>query len=273
MCDIFFEKKWYYLLIMEIINNRYKIVSSICKNVYSGIDIHTNMDVAIKIEYTNADLRVLSHEARVYHYIGKCDGFVTMITFGKYYDFLYLILPLYSISLFNYCIRHQHMFELRYVCDIGITLIHSINRLHNLKLIHRDIKPENILIDDDMQFVIGDMGFCKRYIDDDNNHIEQQALLQNSIIGTVEYMSINIHNNCDNSRRDDVESIIYVLIFMYFKKLPWSKYDMIDIYNYKRQSRSMADIPHIFRIILQQIDLLKFKDEPEYDKYINILSA
>lgn len=42
-------------------------------------------------------------------------------------------------------------------------------------------------------------------------------------IGTPRYASIAAHKNFAQNKKDDIESLFYVLAFMYLKKLPWFK--------------------------------------------------
>lgn len=102
---------------------------------------------------------------------------------------------------------------------IGIRLLKTLNLIHNKYIVHRDLKPENLLTGNDRQIFLIDFGLSKRYIDTKGVHIPRME--NKSFRGTLRYCSINMHMGVENSRRDDLESLGYVLIFFLKGKLPW----------------------------------------------------
>ena len=95
--------------------------------------------------------------------------------------------------------------------------------MHNQAFIHRDIKPENFLMgvgsNSHIVYLV-DLGFVNRIIDPKTKkHIEYKQ--RESLTGTATFASINAHNGDELSRRDDLESIAYVLIYLLRGKLPW----------------------------------------------------
>jgi casein kinase 1 len=106
------------------------------------------------------------------------------------------------------------------VADQMITRIESV---HSKNYIHRDIKPENFLIGlgkrSNFIYLI-DYGLAKKYRDPKTHqHIPYKE--RKSLTGTIRYASINAHLGIEQSRRDDLESIGYVLIYFIKGKLPW----------------------------------------------------
>lgn len=111
---------------------------------------------------------------------------------------------------------------------IGTRLVYCIEQIHARGVIHRDIKPENILIGPDdspekvgrtSNFYFVDFGLAKKYIDDKGRHIPWTT--DKKLSGTARYASINTHHGNQQSRRDDLESLGYVLIYLHRGKLPW----------------------------------------------------
>ena len=64
------------------------------------------------------------------------------------------------------------------------------------------------------------MGFCKRYLDEDGFHIP--FVTNKPIAGTQRYMSANNHDGLELGRRDDMEAILYMVIYLYKGILPWN---------------------------------------------------
>jgi hypothetical protein len=109
-----------------------------------------------------------------------------------------------------------------------------------------------------------DYGFCRSYKTIDDEHIENIPL--NTIMGTSNYISVNIHNLNQPSRRDDIESVVYIIIYMLFGKLFWES-----LKSYKEKEvmkinlERNDEIPDSIKKYLSYIRNLKFNDHPIYD--------
>lgn len=125
-------------------------------------------------------------------------------------------------DLFNYCHRR---FSLKTVCLIADQMLHRIEYLHHKGFIHRDLKPENFVMGGDEEHAhilhLIDYGLSKRYLDPRTNlHVTYKE--GKSLTGTARYCSINAHMGVEQSRRDDIEALGYIIL--YFLKrgfLPW----------------------------------------------------
>lgn len=123
-------------------------------------------------------------------------------------------------DLFNLCSRK---YSLKTVCILGIEMMKKIQWVHEKNHIHRDIKPDNFMMgigpNEDKLYAI-DFGLAKKYRSSTNKgHIPFKT--NKNITGTARYCSINTHKGYEQSRRDDLESIGYVLIYFLKGSLPW----------------------------------------------------
>ena len=118
-------------------------------------------------------------------------------------------------------------FPIETVANVGIQLLSRLEVLHKIGILHLDIKPSNIVYGnlssinncDQGNILLIDYGLSKNYIDKKGNHINQKKYQK--FVGTLKYASLNILNSLTPSRRDDLESFLYVLIYLYKGSLPW----------------------------------------------------
>ena len=126
-----------------------------------------------------------------------------------------IVMELLGPSLSDLC-DSSKPFSFYTTAKIGLQMFALLEQLHNKRLIHRDIKPDNFLLGTDMKTVyIIDFGLTKRY------EPMPHQLRKNTITGTLRYASINSHLGYEESKRDDLESLCYVLIYLMKQKLPW----------------------------------------------------
>jgi hypothetical protein len=175
-------------------------------------------------------------------------------------------------DLFNKC---QRRFSLKTVLQIADQMLERVDTLHSRHLIHRDIKPANFVIgigEGAANIYCVDFGLSKRYRHPKNlQHIPHRD--GRSLTGTPRYASINNHLGIEQSRRDDLESIGYVLIYFLKGSLPWQglkaknaqkKYRLI---LEKKQQVSIAQLcqgcPSQFAEFLAYTRSLKFDAKPD----------
>lgn len=106
---------------------------------------------------------------------------------------------------------------------LGDQMLQRIEFVHNNSFIHRDIKPDNFLMgsgaNQHILYII-DFGLSKRFIDPrTGEHIPYRD--GKSLTGTARYASLNTHIGQEQSRRDDIESIAFVMVYFLKGKLPW----------------------------------------------------
>jgi serine/threonine protein kinase len=155
--------------------------------------------------------------------IKESSGFPKLIEFGTQNDYNYMAMEILGPNLsdlFEFC---HHKFSLQTVLLIAIQVLSRLSDLHAKNYIHRDIKPENFLIgvegNSNLVYMI-DFGLSRKYKDPKTmDHIPYRE--NRPLIGTARYASINTHLGIEQSRRDDLEAIGYVLIYFLKRRLPW----------------------------------------------------
>lgn len=204
-----------------IIDGKYKIISRLGNGnfgmIFKGIHIITNEEIAVKIEKIS-HLSTLKNEAKIYNYLENISGMPKLRNFGVEGNYNYIVLDLLGESLETLKNNCGGTFSLNTISLLAIQMIRQIQQIHSKGIIHRDIKPQNILIHKNKLFFI-DFGLATRFTNDLNQHIPQKKI--KGFVGTLNYISINIHQHITPSRRDDLETIFYVLLYFLNGKLPW----------------------------------------------------
>jgi len=260
-----------------LINHKYNVLKQIGEGnfgkIYKGENIRTNELVAIKVEPIEKDYKMLKNEAIIYQHLLHTYGMPTLKWFGKDRQNYYLVITLLGKSL-EYYIQQKGKFSIKLTLQIGVQAINLLQNIHDKGLIHRDIKPENFLFgidDESKQLYIIDFGLSKTYIDyNENCHIKMKN--SKNIIGTPSYVSLNGHKLLELSRRDDLESLGYMLIYLYCGKLKWHKINICNnfeksntlIMKAKTNLEKLYNLPDIIYKYFDYVRNLEFQEIPDY---------
>lgn len=258
-----------------MIANKYILIEKINEGsfgtVFKAENNRTKEFVAIKFENKSESIKSLKNEAKIYQYLGRLDGFPQLKMFGTTDKSNYLVMDLLGRSLID-VVNYYKALCLKTVLLLGIQIIKRIKSLHEKSLLHRDVKPSNFIFgnrNETNKLFLVDFGFAKRF-NYNGKHIEEKNI--KNIIGSINFVSLNIHNNIEPSRRDDIESCIYVILTMLFGKLEWfNKTNMSEIINLKKQIITVPDVPSFIKIMLYYVRSMKFDEIPDYDYLINLM--
>eukprot|EP00825_Cyclidium_porcatum_P048235 TRINITY_DN803_c0_g1_i2.p1 TRINITY_DN803_c0_g1~~TRINITY_DN803_c0_g1_i2.p1 ORF type:complete len:468 (-),score=109.82 TRINITY_DN803_c0_g1_i2:99-1502(-) len=203
-------------------------------------------------------------------------GIPTLYWFGQAQGCNALVMDLLGPSLedlFNLC---QRKFSLKTVLMLTDQLIQRVEAVHSKRYIHRDIKPDNFLIGlgkkSNTLYVI-DYGLGKKYQDSKTHqHIPYRE--NKNLTGTARYASVNAHLGIEQSRRDDLEGIGYVIIYLLKGYLPWqgikanNKQEKYNKIMEKKMSTPVEilckGLPIEFSTYLNYCRSLRFEDKPDY---------
>ena len=193
-----------------------KIGTGAFGEIFEGTDIFDSSSVAIKLEHNSVKYPQLLFEAKLLKSIPGT-GIPVMHWFGIAGEYNAMVMDLLGQNLedlYNYCAKN---FSLKTILMITIQMIERLKHVHDNHYIHRDIKPENFLIGKDTTaktIYLLDFGLAKRYRDE-YTHIHIPLKENRNLTGTARYASCNAHNGLEQSRRDDMESIAYVILYFF----------------------------------------------------------
>ena len=286
-------------LTSDLIVNNFVLLNKIGRGAFGEIflsfNLRDNIEVAIKKEIRRANKNVqLKTEAKVYQSLLNISqnqdvtGAIALmqevvIGVPRYYGMgelqdgngYYLIMEFLGPNLnelFKFC--GMHKFTISTTCLLAIQMLNRIENLHKHNFLHRDIKPENYMIGNHTSsniIYLVDFGLSKRFKNLRNNqHIPYRE--GRNLIGTARYVSINTHLGIEQSRRDDLESVGYVLIFFLKGYLPWQGMKGGDKYQriMEKKLQIPTDIlclglPEEVAVYMNYVKGLRFEDRPDYD--------
>ena len=248
--------------------------------VYYGINIQNNKKVAIKTEYRYTMNKLLESES-FFLFSLKGTGIPKVLSFGHNKEYDILIMPLLGKSLKELYISKNSNLEFKDICLISIQIIERIKWVHSQNIIHRDIKPDNFLIgleDPDIIYLI-DFGLSKKYKSSTTGkHINFSEVKK--FTGSVSFASVNALRFKEQSRRDDLESTCYMIIYLMKGSLPWQKikvnnkkesYMKIGLFKKNIKPEKLCEnLPKEMIDFVNYVKNLKFQEEPDYSYLKNL---
>ncbi|CAL9772094.1 unnamed protein product [Musa acuminata subsp. burmannicoides] len=253
-----------------------KIGSGSFGELYLGINVQSGEEVAVKLESVKAKHPQLHYESKLYMHLQGGTGIPHLKWFGVEGEYNVMVIDLLGPSLedlFNYCNRR---FSLKTVLMLADQLINRVEYMHSKGFLHRDIKPDNFLMGlgrKANQVYIIDYGLAKKYRDlQTHKHIPYRE--NKNLTGTARYASVNTHLGVEQSRRDDLESLGYVLMYFLRGSLPWQglkagtkkqKYDKISEKKMLTPVEALCkSYPSEFISYFHYCRSLRFEDKPDY---------
>lgn len=194
-----------------------------------------------------------------------------------------MIMELLGNSLETYFQLCGKRFSLKTVCMLGIQMVKRIEWVHYKNIVHRDIKPDNFVmgLNNKKHLVyILDFGLSKKYYSTHSGkHIK--FIINKKLTGTARYASVNALRGGEQSRKDDLEAIGYVLMYFLRGELPWqglhiNKYgDKYKFIYEKKKSTTPEELckgyPNEFAEYITYTKNLSFEAKPDYDYLVGLL--
>ena len=272
-------------ILKRVIFGKYQIIKNIGKSAYSSVYLGKCLKeknyVAIKIQDKNTNVSKLENEA-YYQYLLRGKGIPKIISYGRSGRYNILIEQLLGKTIeYLFKLNKDQKSKMKDMCMTAIQIIDRIQYIHSKNIIHQDIKPENFLVGnpDNRLIYIIDFGFSQKYRSSrTGKHI---AFSKNKkFYGTFNFSSINSMKGIKMTRRDDLESIGYMLIYLVNGDLPWSNYIYGElkerfekIYQLKANITNeelCKGLPRQMCLYMDYVKSLKYEEKPNYSYLRNL---
>ena len=239
-----------------------------------------NKYYAMKLESKKHSQGLLESEATIMTYLkGSNIPKIELLTQNEEYNIL--IMELMGKSLEELINIHKN-FSIKTVCMLAYQMINILQFIHEKHIIHRDIKPDNFVMglnENNAHLFIIDFGLSKKFRSS-KTLIQYPLIKKKKLIGTARYASIHALEELEQSRRDDLESVGYVLIYFLKGSLPWQglkakgKEERYRKILEKKKEISSEELckgfPIIFQNFVYYVKNLDYLEEPEYENLKNM---
>ena len=269
----------------KLIFNKYKVkrfmeLSDYCW-VYQGANVKNNEPVFFKFEKRNSKFYFLESEAYCLYNL-KGFGLPKILSYGKVGLYNVLIEELLGTSLYNLwkswkLKKKDEKSNLKNVCMVALQILNRLEYIHSKNYIHKDIKPQNFVNGrkDPNNIYIIDFGFSRKYRSSrTGKHIKYAN--KYVVIGSLSFISINANKGYEQSRRDDLEALGYMLLFLASDNLPWMSIEDLNI-NKRMKCQKICSLkneisvenlckglPEEFANYINYTRNLGFEEDPDY---------
>ncbi|EAY17071.1 CK1 family protein kinase [Trichomonas vaginalis G3] len=267
----------------KIFAQRFKLIRKIGAGSFGQIyicdDLQNHTKVALKLESSKNQSPQLPYEAKLYGVLEGCSSVPRLYYYGSEGHYNVMAIDLLEKSLEDHLNDGKNKFSLKTTLMLADQMISAVEFIHNKNYIHRDIKPDNFVMgtgkNSNKVYVI-DFGLSKRYRDQ-FTHQHIPWIDGKSLTGTARYASVNALRGVEQSRRDDMEALGYVWIYLMRGSLPWmglkakdqrQKYEKIcDVKARTPIEELCRGFPEEFVTYFKEIKKLHFTDTPNYALY------
>ena len=260
------------------IAGKYVVKKKIGSGMFSEVFLvrsNTGEDFALKAEKNSTRNPQLIYESKLLKLFQNIPGIPSVSWVGAQDDYSILVLELLGPTLedlFSFC---NHKFCLKTILMLSDQILSRLELIHTKSYVHRDLKPDNFLLGlskrSSLLYLI-DFGLAKRYRNPKTHeHVVYKEGKKLSL--NLKFSSINTHSGIEYTRRDDLISVAYLLIYLLRGELPWQtlKYkgkQSEELIKDKKISVNVdelvADHPAEFKTFLAYCLNLKFDEEPDY---------
>ncbi|OMP03391.1 hypothetical protein COLO4_10448 [Corchorus olitorius] len=245
------------------------------------------LEVALKFEHRNSKGCSYGppYEWQVYNALGGSHGVPKVHYKGKQGDYYVMVMDMLGPSLWDVWNSSGQAMSAEMVACIAVESLSILEKMHSKGYVHGDVKPENFLLGQpstaqEKKLFLVDLGLATKWKDSSSGSHVDYDQRPDMFRGTVRYASVHAHLGRTASRRDDLESLAYTLIFLHRGRLPWQGYQG-DNKSFLVCKKKMATSPEMLccfcppplKQFLEVVVNMKFDEEPNYSKLISLFDS
>ncbi|KAG0539367.1 hypothetical protein BDA96_03G316300 [Sorghum bicolor] len=225
------------------------------------------------------------YEWAVYNVVSGIHGVPRVHYKGRQGDYFVMVMDMLGPSLWDVWNNNSHTMSSQMVACIAIESISILEKMHSKGYVHGDIKPENFLLGtpgtpEEKKLFLVDLGLATKWKKSATGQHVEYDQQPDVFRGTVRYASVHAHLGRIGSRRDDLESLAYTLVFLLQGRLPWQGYQGENksfLVCKKKMATSPKSLccfcPQPFKEFVDYVVNLKFDEEPNYAKCVSFFDS
>lgn len=264
-----------------LIHNKYEVLDTLSSGEFG---------IILQVEYKKqkfviklGEIQMMKNELHIYKTIKELKSISKIYDVFTYEDKLCVVFDCFKMDLVGYKkIAYNAMDYYNNIITYVQDLILIIKSVHSYNIIHRDLKPSNVCIDSNNKLYLIDFGLSRINIIN-NTHIIEPKI--HSLIGSINFSSLNVLNLIEPAQRDDVESILYILFYLLLSKENYTIYDSIADIEKKNIDIFLIFLQDKTNIIFNNIAInyllvgklfkyvrrLKYNQKPNYEYIIQLI--
>ncbi|XP_046741888.1 uncharacterized protein LOC124408761 isoform X3 [Diprion similis] len=259
----------------HVVKERWKVLKKIggggFGEIYEGLDLVTQEQVALKVESARQPKQVLKMEVAVLKKLQGREHVCRFIGCGRNDRFNYVVMQLQGRNLAELRrAQPKGAFSLSTTLRLGLQILKAIESIHQVGFLHRDIKPSNFSIGrlpyTSRRVYMLDFGLARQFTTGTGE--VRAPRVAAGFRGTVRYASVNAHRNKEMGRHDDLWSLFYMLVEFVNGQLPWRKIkdkEQVGLMKEKYDhTLLLRHLPSDLRVFLEHIQSLEYVDKPNY---------
>ena len=266
-------------LFSKLIFSKYKLIKKLGEGSFGKVykAEYNSKYYAIKFEIREGGQDLLKNEATIMSYLKGNPHIPKAYSYGFSGNYNIFVLQLLAKSLED-IFNERQKFSLKTGAMLAYQMIEVLKYIHSKHIIHRDIKPDNFVLGSDefnAYLYLVDFGLAKKYRS--SKTLKQNPYMKKKkLAGTARYASIHAMEEMEQSRRDDLEAVSYVIMYFIRGNLPWqglklkSNEDRYQKILEKKKEISTEELcseyPKVFYEFVKYAKGLKYSEEPKYDE-------